>query len=306
MGHTQPNNVNEVTRPPQFTLRQALLSIAGLCAFLAFFRLVGLGPGIGLLFVGVMIGFSIISLLRREWWLAAVPLFILAVCVCLLLPSVGSGPPSKRMMCGNNLKQFAIALLSYHDRYGTLPPAYVADQNGRPMHSWRVLILPFMEQQALYNLYRFDEPWDGPNNSKLLKYGLPYNKCPSVDANGPAKKDTETNYLVVVGPKTAFPGDKCVALSDITDDKGNTILVVEVHNSGIHWMEPRDLHVTQMARTINAAKGQGISSQHTGGANVAMSDGSVRFLSAEELTAADVESLLTIAGNETSPQGPSK
>jgi prepilin-type processing-associated H-X9-DG protein len=168
------------------------------------------------------------------------------------------------------------------------------------MHSWRVLILPFMEQHQLYGLYRFDEPWDGPNNSKLHKYGLPYNKCAADDPTGPEKSDTETSYLVVVGPQTAFPGDICTALSDITDDKGNTILVVEVQNSGIHWMEPRDLHVTQMARRINAAKGQGISSKHRGGANVLMADDSVQFLNAE-LTAGEIQSLLSIAGKEPSP-----
>ena len=52
--------------------------------------------------------------------------------------------------------------------YGVLPPAYVADASGRPMHSWRVLILPFLDQQSLYNQYDFREPWDGPHNIKLL------------------------------------------------------------------------------------------------------------------------------------------
>jgi prepilin-type processing-associated H-X9-DG protein len=79
-------------------------------------------------------------------------------------------------------------------------------------------------------------------------------------------------------------------------------LVVEIQNSGTHWMEPRDLHVTQMARQINPPRGQGISSPHgphpTGGANVVMADGTVKFLDTKALTADQIEGLLTIAGGE--------
>src|SRR5207248_2869881 len=66
------------------------------------------------------------------------------------------------------IKQIGLALLNYHDTYGSFPPAYVADATGKPIHSWRVLILPFMEQSSLYNAYSMAEPWDGPNNRKLL------------------------------------------------------------------------------------------------------------------------------------------
>ena len=72
-------------------------------------------------------------------------------------------------MCTNNLKHIGLALLNYNDIFGCFPPAYTTDANGKPMHSWRVLILPFIEQQTLYKRYRFDEPWDGPNNSLLAK-----------------------------------------------------------------------------------------------------------------------------------------
>jgi uncharacterized protein DUF1559 len=61
-----------------------------------------------------------------------------------------------------------VAVATYHDTYGTLPPAYIADAEGKPLHSWRVLLLPFLEQRELYEQYDFDEPWDGPNNRKLL------------------------------------------------------------------------------------------------------------------------------------------
>jgi len=74
--------------------------------------------------------------------------------------------------CSGHLCQISLALHNYHDVFGCFPPAYIADSRGRPMHSWRVLILPFMEQVALYNAYHFEEPWDGPNNRKLARMAL--------------------------------------------------------------------------------------------------------------------------------------
>src|SRR5262245_19381933 len=69
--------------------------------------------------------------------------------------------------CVMHLKQIALALLNYQDRYGYLPPAIVADANGKPLHSWRVLILPFLGGEDVYAKYDFNEPWNGPNNSRL-------------------------------------------------------------------------------------------------------------------------------------------
>jgi hypothetical protein len=206
---------------------------------------------------------------------------------------------ARRSVCQGHLKQIVVALHYYHEQYGCFPPAVVRDKSGQPMHSWRVLLLPYMEQQPLYASYRFDEPWDGPNNKKLHLVDMPYYACPEQPGRG-SNPITDTSYVVVVGPRTAFPEDRCVALSDITDDQGNTLLVVEVAGSGIHWMEPRDLHVTQIARQINPPRGQGVSSRHPpGGANVVMADGTVKFLDAKSLTADQIEAMVTIAGGET-------
>ena len=97
---------------------------------------------------------------------------VMVAITCLLAVCLMSGfryakERSHRARCPNNLKQIAIALQSYHDEYGSLPPPYVAAADGQPMHSWRVLLLPFLECEPLYRQYRFDEPWDGPNNRKL-------------------------------------------------------------------------------------------------------------------------------------------
>src|SRR6476469_182788 len=85
---------------------------------------------------------------------------IIGVLVALLLPAVQAArEAARRMQCSNHLKQIGLALQNYHDTFGSLPPAYLADSQGKPIHSWRVLILPFLENTTLYDRYSFDEPW---------------------------------------------------------------------------------------------------------------------------------------------------
>jgi prepilin-type processing-associated H-X9-DG protein len=195
--------------------------------------------------------------------------------VLVMIPaSTGSHLSSSRIECRNNLKQLALAMHNYRDAYGAFPPAYVADKDGKPMHSWRVLLLPYMDRRGLYDLYRFDEPWDGPNNRKLAEQMPPEYHCPA-DADARAG---ETSYFVVVGPKTIFPGTASVAMSDIPDGPTYTILLVEAADSGINWLKPRDLTYDEARRGINPEMGWGISSNHGGGAIVAFADGSEDML----------------------------
>lgn len=213
---------------------------------------------------------------------------VVFLAIALLLPPSSGGGASPRTHCKNNLKQLALALHNYHDTYGCFPPAYLADKNGRPMHSWRTLILPFLEFDPIYKEYRFDEPWNGPHNRKLAALKINLFQCPEK----PKQSDSETNYLVVVGPKTVFPGPKCVSISEITGGTAETILLVEVENSGIQWAEPRDLSDVEAVRGINPKSGTGISSGHkSGGAQCAFADGSVLFLP-NDFPADDLPALL--------------
>jgi len=219
---------------------------------------------------------------------------IIGVLAFLLLPSINSRPAPPRSECANNLKQIAVALRAYHDDYGSFPPAFVTDKKGRPMHSWRVLILPFMEQQALYEEYDFDEPWNGPNNRRFLDVAIPTYRCPSDDSG----KVAITNYLAIVGPGTAWPGSSTVKDADVVDGPSDTIHVVEVRNSGIHWIEPRDLGAAVLVPAINPKKGGAISSGHREGANVLFCDGKVEFLTDETGAAAVRAMITTSAGDE--------
>ncbi|HBJ37024.1 MAG TPA: hypothetical protein DDZ51_20155 [Planctomycetaceae bacterium] len=136
------------------------------------------------------------------------------------------------------LNQIVLALHNYHDHYGQFPPAYVADENGRPMHSWRALILPFIEYGNLYDQYDFSEPWNGPNNSKLA------DRMPRTYWSQSEPPSTMyTNVVLITGPGTVFPGAQSTRLDDITDGTQNTILVTETAGSTIPWLAPRDIEL---------------------------------------------------------------
>lgn len=228
-------------------------------------------------------GFGVVGLLACGGVLAA-----------LLLPAVQAArEAARRDQCTNNLRQVGLAMHNYHDVYGSFPPAYIADEDGKPMHSWRVLILPFLEQKPLYDRYRFDEPWDGPNN-RLLAGSMPtVFRCPSEQAAAPGV----TSYAVVSGPGTVFDGPQSTAFSAINDGTSYTLLAVEFAGSDIHWMEPRDLDASQLTAVVNAPDGVNISSEHPGGANAVFADGHVQFLSSS-IDPQTLHDLTTISGGE--------
>ena len=138
-------------------------------------------------------------------------------------------------MACDQLRQIALAMHTYHGDHGRLPPAVVRDdKDGRPLYSWRVLLLPYLEQNALQGRFKLDEPWDGPHNKPLAEttpkcYLLPLGQ----DAPG------LTRYQVLVGPDTAFERDGLSA-SDFPDGLANTLLVVEA-GQPVPWSKPVDV-----------------------------------------------------------------
>src|SRR5262245_41674761 len=127
------------------------------------------------------------SRLRRASPYLTAAALLLGIIVAILYPAVQQArEAARRSSCKCNLKILGLALHNYHDAHGCFPPAWLADSQGRPMHSWRVLILPYIDQAALYNRYNFAEPWDGPNNVKLLDEIPPVYKCPSHIPRAPA------------------------------------------------------------------------------------------------------------------------
>ena len=153
--------------------------------------------------------------------------------------------------CIMHLKQISLALLNYQDRYGSLPPAVVADASGKPLHSWRVLILPFLDGDDVYARYDFREPWNGPNNSRL-QAELPASfadrfHCPDGRSRRPL-----TNYFAVIGPKTLWPGTACGVIDGRMKGGAPEDLVIELPDSEVHWMEPRDVSVEEVISRLES------------------------------------------------------
>lgn len=230
----------------------------------------------------------------RLWLLG----WILVLVVALLLPPIPPcNPPWRRARCINNLKQIGLAFDNYYRKHGSFPPAFSTDANAKPLHSWRVHLLPYLEEQALYNQLRLDEPWDSPHNKKVLDSAdIPdVFSCPS-----DPESNNDTNYVMVVGPGTISDGPNAVRREEIADGPEVTILVVEMANSGIHWAEPHDLKFNEMSFQINDPAGMSIRSNHPGVANVVLADGSVQSIS-ENIDPKALKALITIAGGEEFP-----
>jgi len=221
----------------------------------------------------------------------------------VILPAIS--PPReaiRRSLCASNLKQIALGMENYREKYGCFPPAYSVDKEGRPLHTWRVLLLPFIGEKALYDRLRLDEPWDSPHNQAVFdSVGAEHGRggrtpdcyrCPADQGNR-----SETNYVMLVGPNTISNGPGCVHLKDITDGPGKTICVVEVTGMGIRWYEPVDLDAEQMTYRINDPEVGGISSRHGPYAQVAMCDSSVRVLQ-DSIDPELVKGASTINGRE--------
>ena len=135
----------------------------------------------------------------------------------------------------NNLKQIGLAMHNYHDTYNGLPPAAICDKAGRPLLSWRVLILPYIEYDNLYKEFHLDEAWDSDHNKKLLA------KMPRVYALPTQKPgDTNTHYRVFVGNDAAFDYLKGHRLTEFTDGTSNTLLVVTAADA-VPWTKPDEL-----------------------------------------------------------------
>lgn len=196
--------------------------------------------------------------------------------------------------CSDNLRRIGVAMHNYQSAYGAFPLAYVADDEGKPMHSWRVLLLPFLDAQDVYNEYRFDEPWDGPNNRLLSLQVAGIFQCPD-DAF--AMSTQNTSYFVIQSPDGIFDGSNSCRLASVTDGLTNTLLVVEVTGANIQCLEPRDLDAAAMTFPVGAPGGRDISSQHMGDPHVLMADGAVRVLPMT-MPREQVNAMISKAGGE--------
>ena len=128
---------------------------------------------------------------------------------------------------------------NYHDTHGRLPPAVVYGKYGQPLHSWRVLLLPYIEQKDLYAQFHLDEPWDSQHNKKLLAMMPKTYVSPQQDEK--SIKEHETYYQGFVGKDAFFEGKKGLRYpADFPDGTSNTIMIVEA-SKAVPWTKPEDI-----------------------------------------------------------------
>lgn len=144
---------------------------------------------------------------------------------------------ARRAQSINNMKQLALAMHNYAAAYNHLPPAVLTGPDGKTKYSWRVALLPFLDQNNLYNQYKRDEPWDSENNKKVLAKMPALFRCPSDNP-----KSLNTSYFAVVGRQTLYHDDTGTAFKQVTDGLSNTILFVDAKRD-IPWTKPEDIEV---------------------------------------------------------------
>jgi hypothetical protein len=230
---------------------------------------------------------------RKRWLIIVAALLCFSGCIvvfpCLAKIRDGEG----WQWSANNLHQIGLALHSYHEAYGQLPPAIKHGKYGKPLYSWRVLLLPFLEEQNLFNQFKLDEPWDSPHNQTLLeKIPRCYRLMTVQEPPG------QTHYQVFVGPGTAFERENMT-----WDDFQDGLLVVEATNL-VPWTAPIDL-VYSPGESLPPLGGIFKKPVHLwcyeisrrAGFNACFTDGKVRFIRSD-VDERNLRSLITRNGGE--------
>ncbi|MGD9646502.1 MAG: DUF1559 domain-containing protein [Pirellulales bacterium] len=195
----------------------------------------------------------------------------------------------RRELSKQQIAAVAAALHKYHDRTESLPPRVARSPEGAPLLSWRVLILPDLGYEALYNEFRLNEPWDSQHNRPLAE------KMPR-EFGGPLAADTQpgsphTSIVALYGPQTCFAAEGPRRWSDVTDGLAFTLLLAETRGTTV-WTCPDDVAVDEQGQPQRRLAGT-----HPGGAVIATADGQPHFLTDAAL-AELLPALLSIAGGE--------
>ncbi len=197
--------------------------------------------------------------------------------------------------CMTNLQRIAQALNAYAAEHGTYPTPVVTDAAGKPLYSWRVLLLPYLGEASLHANFKLNEAWNSPNNSLLIA------QCPDVYISpGSTSKGSFANYVLLTGSGTIFPPNGPLKPAQINDGLDRTLLVVETDNSTNDWSMPFDIDVTKMNSRVGSLGVNSIGGSHSEGASAVFADGEPAWISTD-LPTAIIDASITANGNETLP-----
>ena len=264
-------------QPPQFRIVHLMYIVAMMGSSMALFGA-----------WGALVGTCICLYWARGLYLGQLPftcgehigLFVITGFVLALLPpniNFNARDQARSMECSNNMKILSIALMSYHSEYNTLPPAYIADEEGKPMHSWRVLILPFLEEQFLYDQYDFNEPWDGPNNIKLLNQMPEFYACPAAHHHQPGDEFC-TNYVAITGTNTMWTKESPRRMDIGSESNTKTLLLTEFDDTKIPWLKPEDIEYFEAIKILSSTEPEVHKQTHKEHRWVLLSDGLNRYV----------------------------
>ncbi|MFO0915999.1 MAG: DUF1559 domain-containing protein [Pirellulales bacterium] len=196
-----------------------------------------------------------------------------------------------QMQSVNNLKQLALGMWSFEATYGSLPPWASYDDAGRPLLSWRVYLLPYLGQEALFREFRLNEPWDSLHNRALLE------KMPDVFRSAdPAVPANHTTYQVPIGSTVAFGSQTGRTVSEFVDGTSQTVLIVEVEpQRAVEWTRPADWEVDLQKPQQGLPRGP---DQATPQTRMARADGSVHTVDLGSLPDETLRRLLEIADGQ--------
>jgi prepilin-type processing-associated H-X9-DG protein len=192
-------------------------------------------------------------------------------------------------MVASNMKQIDLALHQYHDAHKHWPPKHFVDPSGQPLLSWRVAILPFIEQQALYQQIKLDQPWDAPANALVASVAI-------LTYTGGTGVPNKTRLRVPVFPGSAWDGTgPPKRVRDITDGTVDTIAVVYAPaDAAVAWADPAEWIISpeDPMKDVFGDRDE---------VTVLFFDGSVRTFQRDEMDNQKLAALLTIAGGEVQP-----
>ncbi len=297
---SQPETVS-APRAPRFTLRYLFLLTAVVALALLPVKVWG-EWGIVSTCLGGAIG---VLLLHRKFTLAKdliVVLLLVMLLTAILMPAAGppARTPSRRSECKCKIRQLALALENYASNHGHYPPLYTVDDDGNPLHSWRVLILPYIEEQDLYNSIDLTKPWRHPENLALADKMPDLYRCPSSDTSSQGS-DVTTSYLAISGDRTAWPRSGIRKPRDFEDGLSNTLLVVECEKHRLHWMSTGDPDMQMIGAldgngtTILSHAAHGVGKHR--GSHVTFGDGHTEFVR-HDIDFRTLRAMLTIDGRE--------
>jgi hypothetical protein len=274
----------QLTNCPVLTFKALLSLIVGI-ACIAVFIGYSIAPIDGLVYVILVIpligAMLIIFHLDKTIsnWIKSAILWFVIFGLWLVYPAISCTLRDEyrySLLCENHLRTIALAMQQYQARYGEYPPPWTTDKNGRPLMSWRVLLLPYLSDDGdvLYKQLHLDEPWNSPHNRRCfdaVKDMKHYFRCPAAFLHD--ENADETNYLMVLRKNN-------VKAAPSIDGKnaGAAVFLIETRNSGVPWPKPGDIEADHITGKFNEEHQLGIGSFHRSLANVLLLNGEVHDL----------------------------